>query len=222
MTQSRSASEQDICQLIESAQSREPHDPIAEAILREAIDLAREKRLPHLEAKALEILCKTFATHGSYDSRTNDLGRALIMYRQIQDVAGQIRVLSRLGNVASNTSDYVAALEYLHEAEDLCAQVDDRALVRGILGQLGIVHDALERHDLALECSQRTIDLITEDDDPVDRLFAFNGMGCTLSQLGRHEEAMAQLTLAHQLIRLLGDEKQQANLYAQSRVRLDT
>lgn len=216
MTQPPSSSEQDIRQLIDSAESRQPNDPMAERCMREAIDLAQEARLPHLEAKGLEILCKKFSKRGSYDSRTNDLGRALILYRQIQDVAGQVRVLSRLGNVASNTSDYVAALEYLHEAEDLCVPIDDRALVRDILGQLCTVYDALGRHDLALECSQRTIDMTKADDDPADRLLAFNGLGCTLSQLGRHEEAMAQLTLAHQLIAVVGDERQQSNFYAQS------
>ena len=216
MTQPPHSSEQNIRQLIDSAKCLQADDPATERGLREAIGLARDAGLSLLEANALEVLCKSASRQGAYDARANELGRALILYRQIQDIAGQVRILSRLGNVASNTSDYVAALEYLHEAEDLCPQLEDRALVRGILGQLGIVHDALGRHDLALACAERTLALITADDDPLDRLFAFNGLGCTLSQLGRHEEALVQLTLAHQLIGALGDERKQLNFYAQS------
>ena len=207
----------EIKQILSQAEGLRVSDPnTAEHLVRTAIDGAQSLGVPALEAEGLELLCRISPTGARYDLRLGDMGKALLLFRQLGNVAGQVRILSRMGNVANNVSDYLAALEFLYEAEDLSNGIGDAALLREVSGQIGGTLEEVGDHRTALEYSRRTLSVTDETAHPVEWLFALNGLGCSQSALGEHDEALANLRLCHQRFSIITDERRRNHVLAQS------
>ena len=209
----------EVRRLIDSAtelRSSNPHE--AASHLRQAIALAQEQRMWPLEAEAQELLCHTLGKTGSVDFsvRARELGKALVLYRELSDEAGQARILTRLGNIANNTADYAVAFDYLHEAEDICTRLGDASLSEEVLGQLSGVHMELGDFTTALTYAKRTLELLPNIDDPVRALLAINGLGCVMGLMGEHEQGVAKIREAHGYIDRIPDERRRKHYEAQS------
>jgi class 3 adenylate cyclase len=126
--------------------------------------------------------------------------QALAAHRQAGDLPRLTRDLVRLGNLATNQADYASALDYLHEADDLAAQLHDSGLARLVVGQMGVVLSQLGDHQAALECARRELALAEADGNTQDRMLALNALGCSLGEVGRHDEALRALGQAHAMV----------------------
>ena len=101
----------------------------------------------------------------------------------------QATELVRLGNIAINRAEYAAALDYLHEAQDIADRIDDFDLQVSTLGQLE--HALSELGDLpaALEANSVAMRLAEGSGDTKALMFAVNSRGCSLIEMGHHDEA---------------------------------
>ncbi len=98
--------------------------------LRKAISLAKQLGLLPLEAQAQSQLCKVLFFSSDLDRRliAIEQGRALALYRELRDELNQARSLISLAHLANTTADYVAGLDYLDEAEEICNRLGNPAL----------------------------------------------------------------------------------------------
>ena len=124
---------------------------------------------------------------------------SLMLHRGSGDLAGQARALVKLANLATNQSDFAAALDYLHEADDIARQVDDPELDREVLGYLTNVLLEMDDATEALPAARRAVEL-AQGGTAEERMLALNSLGCTLSLAGSHAEALDNLERAHALI----------------------
>lgn len=174
-----------------------------------------------LETQARELYFAALDTRAGFDSeeRASKLGNALLLFRELGDLHGQARALTKLGNVALNAADYAAALDYLHEAEDIAAELNDPAASREVRGQLCGLHADLGEHETALTYASRAWELDSGSPDSQVRMHALNGLGCILAAMGRHEEGVAKIEEAMALAEDVPGARRQHNV-SQSRADL--
>src|SRR5207253_3108672 len=80
-----------------------------------------------LLAKAQSLLQELSESPDRFDNvaRLRSLDSARALFHEAGDGQGEASVLERLASVASNMDDHVAALDYLREAREIAAGLDD-------------------------------------------------------------------------------------------------
>jgi len=171
----------------------------AEQQLRRAIVLAVAAGLHRLEASMRhELGCnlRRSPAAANGDEALRELKRALELRIELGDVRGQCKGLIELGTDSFQRSDLASAVPYLHEAERLCkltGSLPDLATVyehsAGVYGTAGDGKAALEYAILHFEAATRL-------GDAQQLVHALDGLGCTESELGLHDEAQRHLESA--------------------------
>ncbi len=162
------------------------------------------------------------ASTGNFDmvARARELARALVIYRELGDERSVATVLTRLGNIASNLADYAGAIDYLHEAEQIATALGDAELERNARGHLAFVHSELGDHETALAMAMRGWERDSRASDPEVRLLAVNSVGVLLSLVGRHEEGIAKIRQADDIIDGFATGTRREHLRSQSKADL--
>ena len=151
-----------------------------------------------------------------FAERIKGLVRALEIYRKAGDEHGECVALTKLGNIGSNMADFVAALDYLHQAEAIADRLGDEDLRRQVAGHLAFVLVELGENDAALALAMKGWDRDSRSPDPEVRLFAVNALGCLLSASDRHAEAVARLQEADAIIASIAEGNRHEHLASQS------
>jgi class 3 adenylate cyclase len=157
---------------------------------------------PQLLAKAQSLLQELSESPDRFDNvaRLRSLDSARALYREAGDGQGEASVLERLASVASNMDDHVAALDYLREAREIAAGLDDAELQSDVASRLWGVHMAMGDHEFALQLTQEEYERLAGSVDVKRRMFAANGLGCVLVEMGRAAEGIAHLRDAHAFV----------------------
>ncbi len=163
--------------------------------LRKAISLAKQLGFLPLEAQAQSQLCKVLLFSSDLDRRliAIEQGRALALYRELRDELNQARSLISLGHIANNTADYVAGLDYLDEAEEICNRLGNPALSRQVFNKLTGLHHSLGNKNEAMLYANRAVALLTAETDPDDWTYTYSLQGHAYSLAGQHAKAVASL-----------------------------
>jgi tetratricopeptide (TPR) repeat protein len=115
---------------------------LAEVAQEASLDIERARAIGsrEWEAKALMELAET-PVEGRLDSApVQPLETALAIYRDTNDVQGQVRALFRLGSQAAERADIYQAVEYLEECANLAAGIGDYEHAARALAYLGSYH----------------------------------------------------------------------------------
>jgi class 3 adenylate cyclase len=155
-----------------------------------------------LLAKAQSLLQELSESPDRFDNvaRLRSLDSARALFHEAGDGQGEASVLERLASVASNMDDHVAALDYLREAREIAAGLDDAELQSDVASRLWGVHMAMGDHEFALQLTQEEHERLAGSADVKRRMFAANGLGCVLVEMGRAAEGIAHLRDAHALV----------------------
>ena len=119
--------------------------------------------------------------------------KALTLFEEIDNLAEQGRILSNLGGVYSNLSQYSQALEYYQRGLVIRREVEDRLGERVTLNNIGGVYDSLGQYEQALEFYEQSLSLARQIGDRRGEGDVLSNIGHTLSELGKLAEAQNTL-----------------------------
>ncbi|MHC4551069.1 MAG: serine/threonine-protein kinase [Planctomycetota bacterium] len=182
----------------------------------EAIELtARALEAPKLlEGKErVEVLLKKAGRHGLRGERGTEraaLDEALTLADSSEDAALRAKVAQSLGWHLIQTSDYVAAQEWLERALDLACEAADRKIEARATGNLGIVFRRQGRYEEARAQYEKSLALAREIGDRVGEATATGNLGIVFWSQGCYEEARAQFEKSLALAREIGDRQGEA------------
>lgn len=187
-----------------------------EVLLRQAIALAKQCGILSLEAEAQSQLCKLIVTASDRDLQLNAIeqGRALVLYRKLGDELNQAKSLIALGGLANNTADYVAGLDCLHEAEEICDRVGNAELSRGVFNKLTGLHHSLGNKSEAMHYATRAMATLTTDDEPISWAYTCSLQGYAYSLEGQHANAVTSLETALCHCEQIQDPTRKMHFYA--------
>jgi DNA-binding SARP family transcriptional activator/tetratricopeptide (TPR) repeat protein len=183
----------------------------------QAAALAAADRLGDRRARARALLDLGYAHAVRAEAgRANPpLQRALRLFRQLGDQAGQARTHNALAMVLESQRLYTAALRCAERSLALYRAAGNPAAQANALTTIGWYHALLGDHEQALACSRQTIDTHRELGNCHGEAGSWAVMGHALGHLGRHYEAITCHQQALLLYGDLGDLQHQANALIQ-------
>jgi class 3 adenylate cyclase len=211
------AHEAEIRQIIDTAVKSDSESlRESEIRLRQAIALAKRCGMLSLEAEAQSQLCKVLSITSDHDRHVDSIeqGRALILYRELGDELNQAKSLIALGSLANNTADFVAGVDYLHEAEKICSRLSNSALSRGVFNKLTGLHHSLGNKSEAMLYATQALALLTSEDDPFAWAYTHSLMGYACSLAGQHADAVASLETTLDYCEQIQNPTKKSHFYA--------
>jgi tetratricopeptide (TPR) repeat protein len=142
---------------------------------------------------------------GRYDTAADQFEQALVLFRQIGDLAGQARAQGNLGNIDLLLGRYHRAAEHYEQVQVLFRRAGDRTGEAYTLSNLGTVEGQLGRYGPAAEHLQQALDLFREAGDRAGESSMLIGLGGIEVLLGRYDTATDHLHQALVLCRQVGD-----------------
>jgi DNA-binding SARP family transcriptional activator len=155
------------------------------------------------EAVALTSLGSLRRLLGRYPAATDDLRRAIRLYRDVDDPVGLARALSNLGVVDERLGRNDSAIDQYEQALALYRRTGDRHGEASTTNNLGGVYVQVEP-ERAADCYQRSLALYRDLGDRAGEGIALANLGMVHLRLGDHDEALRDCQLALTLFRELG------------------
>ena len=152
----------------------------------------------------------TFRRQGRMDAAVEHITRAISMFRETGDAAGQGRALTNLAEFHKIRGSYQRSLELDIEALVLLRRAGDRISEAGTLNNMGTAHWAMGNTPQAVTCYEEALALFCEADDPLGEAIAAANLAEAEARLGRHEAAMQHCERSLTLVRSLGDRRGEA------------
>jgi Tfp pilus assembly protein PilF len=175
--------------------------------------VAAADRLADLPARARMRRALAIATTrlGSFDEASDELGRALDLYRQLGDATGQAHTHNAFAYLYHRRDDPARALEHSRQALDLFRAAGHRNGQANALNQAGWFQTLLGDHEQALVSCRQALDLHQELDNRVGQAGTWDSIGYIHHRLGQHAEALRCYQHALTLNRELGDRYYEAD-----------
>lgn len=136
--------------------------------------------------------------------------RALHILRQQGTLAKQIEVLSQIGELSVELTDFQTALGALTQALIICEQVGNRKNRGSVLTALANTHQLLGHMRTALDYYRDSLLFSRESSDFSQEAGALMGMGFLYDQIGQPQEALHHLAIALDRFRRLKDPRGEA------------
>lgn len=146
-----------------------------------------------------------FAYTGRHEAARQAGKRALDLYRQGGDKAGEAQALRELGFLHWSTGDYGTALTYNRDALQLHRQLGDVSGEATALHNLAEIHRGLGSPRQALAQYEQALNLYWARQDQRRQGLTFYGMAHALHQMEQTDKALARYQQALDLFQVAGD-----------------
>jgi DNA-binding SARP family transcriptional activator/tetratricopeptide (TPR) repeat protein len=164
----------------------------------------------HLDSRSAQALAhralgRVFIRRGRFDDAYTHLGRALDLYGELGDLAGQARTCRTIAYAHDLQGRYAEALPYQQQAHDLFRAAGDRVGQAFSLNGLGWCHAHLGDHRRSLTLCERALAIQQEIGDPHGQADTWDSIGYAHHHLGNFPQAIDGYQRALDLFRDLGN-----------------
>ncbi|MER5626429.1 tetratricopeptide repeat protein [Streptosporangium sp. NPDC002544] len=189
---------------------------LAEAAQEASLDIERARAVGsrEWEAKALMELAETPMEERPDSAPVQPLETALAIYRDTNDVQGQVRALFRLGSQAAERADIYQAVEHLEECANIAAGIGDYEHAARALSYLGSYHGGVGHLDEAETYFANARDMARHLGNPIVFAETLQRNADYLWHLGRIGEAINHLSEAVRLLEATEDKRALAQVRA--------
>jgi len=163
------------------------------------------------QANALTDLGAVRQLTGDYPVTTQELQRALGIYRELGDRLGQAGALNALGNVREMTGDYPGAAEAQEQALRIYRELGDRRGQAGAIRDLGEVLRLTGDYPAAARALEQALGIYRELGDRLGQVNALVRLGEVLRQTGDYPAAAQAQEEALGISRQIGNRFGQAH-----------
>lgn len=127
---------------------------------------------------------------GQWQTALDYYQRALRIWEEIGNRAGQANTLNNIGMVYNALGQQQMALDYYQQALPIQEEVGDRAGQAATLSNIGTVYNALGQVQTALEYYQRVLPIWEEVGDRAGQATTLNNIGAVYNALGQRQTAL--------------------------------
>ncbi|HEY3630877.1 MAG TPA: tetratricopeptide repeat protein [Jatrophihabitantaceae bacterium] len=123
--------------------------------------------------------------------------------RMIANRGAEGRALSRLGLTCGQAGALTEAIDYLSRARELASETGELAVLSSVYNSLGLVHDALGRHDEGCQLLTRALELDLAGDPRMEAAL-LNNLGLCHEHASRYDQALELYSQATEKYREAG------------------
>lgn len=195
--------------------AREINHPKMEEFTREALaDLKRDNN--PLQKKAHQLMEESFRQikSGELEAAQQSLEQARIIYKEIQYLSQEARVLANLGAVCNQLGKFSQTIVYLQQSLNLIQSTEDPLLEAGIFGNLGVAYRNLGDYAQSIEFGKKCLTIQQRNQDLSGQLGALEIIGISYQFLGEYDEAIKYHLRCLEIVHQLQDSYNQAKILA--------
>lgn len=122
---------------------------------------------------------------------------ALLHFEEHGDLHGASKALNNIGVIYRNTGQHEQAIATYHKSLEIKTSLNDSMGIANTYNNLGFAHNFLEQDSLSKLYFERALDLFTILGSDEDVALAQAGLGISLYNVGRPEEALTYLELSY-------------------------
>jgi len=189
--------------LLDQAKSKRSTDPaIALEYAQKARTAAQQQELFLLEGEALRILTRLFVERGEYDRAVQTANEGLILFQDLGDSKGEVRMYIALGIIYRLLNQYDQSIAYYQQAEQIAEAQDMEQVLASIYGNMGNVYYNMSEYDLALSSHLKSLEIDEKKGNEQGMGNTYNNIANIFFTQERYEAA-----LTHYRKSLLIDQK---------------
>jgi len=162
----------------------------AEALSREALDIARDLKLEREQAISLYTLGKINWTNNFYSKALGNFRQALTIFSEITDKSGISAVYDDMGSIYREQGFNDIALEHFHESLKLMEQCGDPLGAADAYINIGGIYDQKLNHALALSSYTRAMLIFEEHDERCRAADCYDSIGRILIEQKDMDKAL--------------------------------
>jgi class 3 adenylate cyclase/tetratricopeptide (TPR) repeat protein len=149
---------------------------------------------------------------GEYEQAVQFLQQALQLFRRLNHLMGESRVLNSLGAVSMNLSNHEASRKYLEQALQIKLLVGDRYGQGVTLANLGNVCEMAHKLEMAVVYFYQSLEICREIEDAEGVEVALIGIANNCHSLGNYPRELGALEEALAISRQIGDRQGEAGI----------
>lgn len=173
------------------------------AVTETGVESARHLSDDTVLGSLLNVLGQIYAMRKRPEDALECYTEALAIRRRNLDRPGEARVLNSIGIGLASRGQFEAALPYLRQCLDILGSLGDQQHHASLtLNNIGHVLFSLKRHEEALECLAKALELQRAIADRFSQGSTNNTMGDTYLDLGRFEEAARHYRNGRDILRV--------------------
>ncbi|AFY85205.1 CHAT domain-containing protein [Oscillatoria acuminata] len=169
------------------------------------------EELLQLEAERLLNLGFQQYNRSQFRDAVESLEKALEIYRQLENKAGEGRILNNLGNIYLSLGEYPQAEQYFRQSLEISRQLGNKAGEGSTLGNLGLVYSSLEEYAQAEQHYRQSLEIYQQIGDKASEGSTLHSLGNVYSSLGEYTQAEQHYRQSLEISQQLGDKVGERN-----------
>lgn len=151
--------------------------------------VVQEKTGPERAAK-LDALGMAYLAKGMRHEALASFSEALRIYEAYDSVRGQAVILSMMGKIKTDLSEYDQAMDLLFASQRLFQQVDDPEYHMFLLNRIGVVYIEISEEEKALGYFKQVLEIAQKMADSNRIASILSNIGIIYARIGQHDKAI--------------------------------
>jgi class 3 adenylate cyclase len=144
---------------------------------------------------------------GNYDKSIIYFGKALDIYKEMNDSSGISQQLSNLGTISNYQSKFVKSLDYHQQSLAIAESIQSKNRIAKQLGNIGTIYNNLKEFDKARQFFQRALDILKKTDDKKSISRQLGNIALSYNYLKDYNKALEYYNQAYEIDKQLGNKK---------------
>ena len=141
------------------------------------LEMAREKKLPVWEAKALNTIGASYQLKGNYAKAIDFYQQSLKIRERLKDTKGISASVANIGSIYINIGEFEKALTYQLRSLKIFELMNNKQGMASAYNNIGLIHNNLGHYDQSIEYTTKGLKLFEELGDK-------QGVAASMSNLG--------------------------------------
>lgn len=141
------------------------------------LEMAREKKLPVWEAKALNTIGASYQLKGNYAKAIDFYQQSLKIREKLKDTKGISASVANIGSIYINIGEFEKALTYQLRSLKIFELMNNKQGMASAYNNIGLIHNNLGHYDQSIEYTSKGLKLFEELGDK-------QGVAASMSNLG--------------------------------------
>jgi len=172
----------------------------------QALEAARQAKLPKYQAECLLMLAGVHDQLGEMQAMRQEALAAMDLYRRLGDRYGEGQAVGQTGIAVSSLEGPRAARSYYQGALDIARTLDDRPNLMRCLLEMGWILIRTEEYESARSHLEEGLEMARSEEDSSQEAFGTSCLGEIALHQGRPEEALARHQQALAIREKIGDK----------------
>lgn len=171
------------------------------------LEMAREKRLPAWEAKALNTIGASYQVKGNFAKAIDFYQQSLKIREKLNDTKGISASVANIGSIYINIGEFEKALTYQLRSLKIFELMSNKQGMASAYNNIGLIYNNLDSYDKSIEFTTKGLKIFEELGDKQGVAASMSNLGNTYSSIADYDKALEYQLLSLNFAQESGDKQ---------------